>query len=309
MSHRSTAIPKRTRHRASVHSARREKRAATLLLAALLCIAPVAADATTTVPLNTGYNHWLFQPYQVVTNPTSNTPDQYWINIASYLTTNPPIGPSWVLQVPSSAWAQPLPGPPQSHWISAWKTALNPAVPPFQYPAYTIFRKCFCLSPNFKKETATLSFQMRADDNFQVWFNSILNVARPPTPANHWPGAQIVSSLPSAPHWFKAGRNCIYVLLEDTGGHMGFTLSGTFQADGLAEQPALGPAQTFRCPCGDSIQGIQGMADADQHIISEIAHIAEERLASRNGLRLATSFAATPDAQWLSQRTGWWLRE
>lgn len=302
MLHRSTVVLRRTRHRASAHSAPGwEKRAAKLLLVALLCTIPVAAKATTTTPLNTGFNHGIFAPYAPFSGP-GNVADNYWINIASYPTTNPPIGSSWVL--PQGGWAAPF---PNTHWISAWKTSAGPSGLTPQYPAYTIFRKCFCLSPNFKN--ATLSFRMRADDHFQVWFNSILNVAIPPTPSNHWPGAQIASSLPSAPQWFKAGRNCIFVLLEETGGHMGFDLLGSIQADGLSEQPAFGSSQTFGCPCGDSIQGIQGMAEADQRIISDIAHIAEERLASRSGRRLATSVAATPDAQWLSRHSGWWLRD
>lgn len=275
--------------------------AAKLLLAAFLCTVPVAAKATTTTPLNTGYNHGIFAPYAPFSGP-GNVADNYWINIASYPTTNPPIGSSWVL--PQGGWAVPF---PNTHWISAWKTSAGPSGLTPQYPAYTIFRKCFCLSPNFKN--ATLSFRMRADDHFQVWFNSILNVALPPTPSNHWPGATVAASLPSAPSWFKTGRNCIFVLLEETGGHMGFDLLGSIQADGLAEQPAFGPAQTFGCPCGDSIQGTLGVTEADQRIVSDIAHIAEERLASRNGLRLATNVAATPDTQWLSRHSGWWLRD
>ena len=256
-----------------------------LLTAVLLCMSPTFAEATTTVPLNTGYNHGSFVPYPAFTGTgSSNIADNYWINIASYPTTTPPIGVSWVL--PPGGWAPPF---PNSHWISAWKVRPGPATSGalFQYPAYTIFRKCFCLSPNFKN--ASLTFRMRGDDNFQAWFNSILNVALPATPSNHWPAAPIAGSLPSAPQWFKVGRNCLFVLLEDAGGAMGFDLVGSITADGLAEQPAVGPNQTFGCPCPDSIGHPQGSAADEQQTIREIVAVAEERLANRLAMQAAAS--------------------
>src|SRR5687767_10123299 len=97
-------VPRRhTRHHARTRSAtRRAPRATQLLLAALLlCVRPTTAEATTTVPLNTGYNHSPFVLYPPFSSP-GVVADNYWINIASYPTTNPAIGPSWVL--PQGAW-------------------------------------------------------------------------------------------------------------------------------------------------------------------------------------------------------------
>src|ERR1019366_7603074 len=88
-------------------------------------------------------------------------------------------------------------------------------------PGYTIFRKCFCLLPNFTQPT--LSFKIRADDTVQVWFNSQLNVALPPSPGNF--NSTVLTSAPSSPTWFHAGINCIYVLVEDFGGYAGFDLA------------------------------------------------------------------------------------
>jgi len=287
------------RHCAWAHAAaHRATRVARLLLAALPCMVPAAAGAATTVPLNTGYNHQVFWPYAPVTILPSSIADNYWINIASHPTTNPAIGPSWVLPV-APPWAPPF---PQTHWISAWKTFLSPSGTMQSHPAYTIFRKCFCLSPNFKN--ASLSFRVRADDNIQVWFNTILNVALPPTIGNWPPNLQPRASLPSAPNWFRVGRNCIYVLLEDTGGHMGFDMVGSIQADGLAEQPAFGPAQTFACECADSIPHPQGIATDEERVIRDIARIAEARLANRRAIQAATA----TDTQRLSRRQTPWLR-
>lgn len=51
------------------------------------------------VPLNTGYNYSIFNPYPTVTTPISPPParDNYWINIASYPITGAAIGPAWGL--------------------------------------------------------------------------------------------------------------------------------------------------------------------------------------------------------------------
>ncbi|HEX7241085.1 MAG TPA: hypothetical protein VF263_12505 [Longimicrobiaceae bacterium] len=259
------------RTRLSLHSVR----ASALLL--LSVVAP--AGAQTIVPLNTGYNHAVFTPYGPAGIP-SVIKDNYWINIASYPPTAPPVAPSWVLPV-SPSW---VPAFPNTRWIGARNTTSSPPGTSVQNPAYSIFRKCFCLLPNFKN--ASLKFQVRADDQIQVWFNTVLNVALPPTVGN-WSGSPL-SSKPSAPNWFRVGMNCIYVLVEDTGGHMGFDMAGTIQADGLSPLPAFGVDRTFDCPCRDSAQVVQGsgaraqdvrarVADEDQRIVSEIIRIAQER--------------------------------
>jgi hypothetical protein len=246
---------------------------ATLVLGAI----PGAAEGQTTVPLNTGYNHAVFAPYPAAPPvPTlSNVPDNYWINIASYPTTAPPVGPSWVLPA-QAAWAAPLPG---SHWISAWRTPNSPSGASAANPGYTIFRKCFCLLPNYRNPT--LSFRARADNRIQAWFNSITNVALPAAVGNF--NGTPLPSQPSNPNWFRAGRNCLYVLVEDMGGLMGFNLAGTIQADGLLPLPAAGTAQTFGgCQCPGATAGVEvRAADEEQRTLLEIRRVAEERRVNR----------------------------
>jgi hypothetical protein len=244
----------------------------------LLCALDHTTLAATTVPLNTGYDHASFAPYLPVTTVTSNRNDNYWINIASYPPTTPPVASSWVLFIPPAPW---LPAFPASHWISARNAVASPSGTSRETPAYTIFRKCFCLLPNYKN--ATLAFQVRADDTIQVWFNTQLNVALQPTLGN-WNFGTPLSSLPSNANWFRVGKNCIYVLLEDIGGQMGFDLAGTIQADGLAPVPAFGPNQTFDCPCrtgtADQASSLRG-ADDEGRLLRELVKIAEERRLKR----------------------------
>ena len=150
-----------------------------------------------------------------------------------------------------------------------------------QNPAYTIFRKCFCLLPNYKN--ASLSFRVRADDTIQVWVNTQLNVALAPTIGN-WNSPTPWASKPSQPSWFRVGRNCIYVLVEDYHGFMGFDLVGSVQADGLMPLPAAGPQQQFQCPC-ESPTGIASAraraSDEDQAVVQAILALAEKRRAER----------------------------
>jgi hypothetical protein len=155
-------------------------------------------------------------------------------------------------------------------------------------PGYTIFRKCFCLLPNFKN--ASLKFNVRSDDAIQVWFNTQTNVALPPHPGNH-AAATPWSSQASNPKWFRVGRNCIYVLLEDVGGFMGFDLVGTIQAEGLMPLPASGvkPDKEFECPCRgpkviDNRSGSKRAVD-DKEVIRELTRIAEKRRLERAAAR------------------------
>jgi hypothetical protein len=246
------------------------------ILVTLLALSPLTlghlALGQTIVPLNTGYNHAIFAPYPSVTTFTSTINDNYWINIASYPPTNPPVASSWVLQQ-QAPW---LPAFPSTNWISARHTIASPPGTSVDNPAYTIFKKCFCLLPNFKN--ASLSFQVRADDTIQVWFNTQLNKALLPSLGNY--NAAPLQSLPSNPAWFHVGRNCIYVLLEDFGGFMGFDLTGTIQATGLSPLPAFGADQSFDCPCRAAASGAaasKSAADGDQAVVREILRIAEER--------------------------------
>ena len=247
-------------------------------LGALLLFTSATARAATSVPLNTGYNHAFFAPYPAVSTTTSTTSDNYWINITSYPNTSP-VAPaaSWVLKLPTPAWLPPAPG---SHWINSRPTAISPGSQ--QDPGYSIFRKCFCLLPNVRE--AALRFNLRADDNVQVWVNSVLNVAVPPNSGRWNWGAPIVSN-PSQPNWFRAGRNCVYVLVENTSQHMGFTLDGAFVAEGLMPMPAIGPDMKFDCGCNAGVPGPANapanMAVEERAVVDAISAIAKRRAATR----------------------------
>lgn len=252
----------------------------TLAIFALVLLGTFAS-AQTIVPLNTGYDHAIYNPYPAVTIPVSTTQDRYWINIASYPTTSPAVAPAFVLESPLG-WLPPL---PSSSWISATNqvasaTGTNPS-----NPAYTIFRKCFCLLPNYT--APQISFTARADDTLQVWFNSQVNVLLPPQ-AGSFAGPAL-PSLPSNPVWFHVGLNCIYALVEDTFGvQTGFNLAGTIQANGLAPQPALGVNQTFTCPCNTGSQNPfpsnVGVDHDDREVVAALVQIAEERRLSHTRL-------------------------
>ncbi len=153
-----------------------------------------------------------------------------------------PTGPSYVIQ-PSPAWVPPMTG---SHWIGARSTYLSPSAASTAYPAYTIFRKCFCLSEGYKN--ARLTFDVRADDTVQVWLNTQLNQILAPSQGQFWPGSPPVHR--DTDKGFRVGVNCLYVLVEDFGGGMGFDMSGDIYADGLLPAPAKGVEQTFgQCTC------------------------------------------------------------
>ncbi len=240
---------------------------ATVLLASNLTL------ATTTLKLNTGYNHSGFSAYPAVTG----TPDNYWINIASYPTTSPPVGPSFVLNILGTPWLPPF---STTNWIGPRPTAASaPGTSP-DNPAYTIFRKCFCLLPGYKEAKLTIS-RVRADDTIQVWLNSQVNQVIGPSWGNWSWGTPLSGSTKQG---FRVGKNCLYVLVEDFRGHMGFDLLGDVTADGLLPMPAAGTSQSFEpCACR---QGPAGLADRrsvmdvdddDQSVSREIVKIAEAR--------------------------------
>lgn len=246
-----------------------------------------SASAATSVPLNTGYNHHFFEPYPAVP-PTSTTQDNYWIAIASYPPISPNVSPAWVLNITPSPWLSPFPA---TRWVGPRKTVHSPSGTSHFNPAYTLFQKCFCLLPNFKNPE--LSFRVRADDTIQAWVNTQLNVVLAPSPANF--GGSAFPSIPSNPEWFRAGRNCLYILLEDTGGHMGFDLTGTVQADGLATLPGFGPDPTseFDCPCTrsgaepigktDSVEAdrLERAEESDAEVVRQLLEFAEDRRLNR----------------------------
>lgn len=252
-----------------------------IIVLAVSLIAPMVS-AQSSVPLNTGYNYAIYGPYPAVTTAVSTTKDDYWINIASYPPTSPTVGPAFVLQSPSS-WLPPF---PSSNWIGARNTTTSDPSTNLANPAYTIFRKCFCLSAGYSNPQ--ISFRARADDTLQVWLNSQINVLLPPQLGSF--NGPALTSLPSNPAWFHGGLNCVYALVEDTyGGLMGFDLEGTVQAVGLGAQPAFGVNQTFACPCTASSgpNPNDGGAEAnDNRVVAALIEIAEQRRLERlHGLR------------------------
>lgn len=248
------------------------------VLAALLLTSSFAI-ASTTVPLNTGYNHASFGPYAPVTGPSS-TLDLYWINIASFPTTSPPVWPAYVIER-HPFWALAL---LDTNWISARNTWSSAAGVNPENPGYTIFRKCFCLLPGYKD--AKLSFDVRADDTIQVWLNTQVNQVLAPS-WGHFDSAPLHAGTSNG---FRVGKNCVYVLLEDYyGGAMGFDLSGSVSAVGLLPVPAAGTGQSFE-PCACRSQGPVGVAgaasalkaqDDDREMIGEIVKLAEARRATK----------------------------
>lgn len=243
------------------------------------------------VPLNTGYDHSTFSLYP---NPgsISSVQDKYWMNIASYPPTSPNVAPSFAIQKHAS-WQ-----PPQSiiisgftvgsHWISARNTNASAPGTSEQKPSYTIFRKCFCLQPGFKE--AQLKFNVRADDNIQVWLNTQVNQVLAPVFGN--PNGTTPLSA-STKKGFREGRNCLYVLLEDTFfGSMGFNLVGEVSAyGGLVEQPAQGdpPVDSPCCsqPKPGGATGNIGLltrtTDENQQVVQELIKIAEARRLAKGG--------------------------
>lgn len=218
-----------------------------LTMFSLFCA--TSALAQTTVPLHTGYNHAAYSPYTAA-GPTSTVKDDYWINIATYPPVSPPApASSWVLQTPGG-WFAPLPGAapfPGTWWIGARNTSSSDPAVKLDNTGYSIYRKCFCLERAFRNPS--LQLQVRADDNVQVWFNTVTNVVLTPT-SGKWNLSPPLASVPTNPAWFRAGKNCLYVLVEDTAQvRTGFNLAGTIQAVGLMNQPAVGVGQKFPCAC------------------------------------------------------------
>ncbi len=238
-----------------------------LTTAALLAAMPGPAFAGTLV-LNTGYNH----------NNAGLLPigqqDQTWIKIASYEppTTLVTVAPAWVVS-PPTPWIVSS----SAQWLGPRMSAAGTSGTSPSRPAYSIFRKCFCLLDGPGPQVnPTINISVRADDNVHVWLNSVTQTLIAPIAGNHSGGparAYPSQQFPANPQYFRAGRNCIYVLVEDNvappGNFIGFTLIGTVNAPGLMPNPAVGLNGNFG-PCGcpsepNSSEGGHGTATGDQH--------------------------------------------
>ena len=269
-----------------------------LSLSAILTAVSLSSTvlAATDLPLNTGWNHG---PNAVYPNTGAvGNLDQYWINIASYPPLGPPVKPAayygGAANPTPSAWIAALAG--QSHWIgpnpsSSSSSSTNP-----NNPGYSIFRKCFCLQND--ANGVSMNMSVRADDNVQVWFNTVTNNLIGPVAGNYGSSspAHVRNNVVNG---FHPGKNCLYVLVEDTlGGSVGFNLVGNVHANnGMMDEAHYGVDQTISpcaCPAQPHIGGaaaqsagargavaIGGNVDNEQATIQAIVKIAEERLAAR----------------------------
>jgi hypothetical protein len=249
-----------------------------LAVAGILISAPSAGAAP--LVLNTGYDHATSALFAI------GTQDPYWIKIASY---EPPatsvnVNPAWV--IPPGGFATF----PNARWLAPRSSPLSTTGPngtgttPGR-PAYSIFRKCFCLLEGYLNPQ--LAIDLRADDNVQVWLNDVRNTLIAPIngnlgggPPRSYPSQQ----SPANPGFFRTGRNCIYVLVEDNiaGGAIGFTLTGSVSAAGLMPNPAIGPAGNFgRCGCpsepNSADVGPATASDAERETVRAIVQFAEGR--------------------------------
>lgn len=228
----------------------------------------------TTVPLNTGYNYWssaVYTPIPPLFPSPSITKDNYWINIASYPTTAPAIGSSFRID-PVWAW---LPALGLSSWISARNTHASVLGPDGR--AYTIFRKCFCLQPGWSQ--AQISFRARADNTMQLWLNSQLNTLLPPSWGNY--NGPPLTGGTNNQSFFHTGPNCVYAIVEDFGGSMGFDLEGSVTANGLLPAIAQGIDISFSpCSCPTGPGGNQTSATVmaeERRVVEEFVKLAEAR--------------------------------
>ncbi|HEX6375503.1 MAG TPA: hypothetical protein VFZ91_07255 [Allosphingosinicella sp.] len=190
----------------------------------------------TTLPLDTGFDNSNFTYYTV-----NGSPDNYWIKVASSSTMT--ASPGFVIPA-HPAW-QTLPGSipgSQTKWVGPTATGTSPS----GQTTFAIFRKCFCLMPGHKQ--AQMSFKMRGDDGIAVYLNSAGNNIVPYQGGSF--NGPAINGPATAPK-FQTGRNCVYVLVVDTGSVVtGFNLAGTVSAYGLMPVAAAGTGASFRpCTC------------------------------------------------------------
>jgi hypothetical protein len=231
-------------------------------LLALALLGASSAALSQSLPLNTGFNHSTFTTYV-----GTGTPDNYWIKVAA--SASPP-GPAFV--IPHPYWQAPLTLPAsdggfQSTWIGPTPTGASPS----GQISYAIFRKCFCLTPHYTQ--AKLNFKIMGDDIIGVWLNSAGNNILP-VQGGSFNGPAI--SGPTATPKFQTGRNCLYVLVLDTGSVVtGFNLAGTVSAYGLMPMASAGTAASFKpCTC-------EGPATAsEQATINALVKIAKTAVAN-----------------------------
>ena len=172
-------------------------------------------SGSTTLPAGSGDPYW-----EVISDPDPGTSESR---------------PATVI-TPNSAWK---PAQPNSAWISSYPTADND-----QNGKY-VFRRCFCLAPNF--DTPNLTVSLRADDQATVFLNGVQIVA---TPISSFQTAAPTTATVMSQTSFKAGQNCLTVEVNNLSSvAMGLNLTGTMTAAGLT---------VIRPECCDPTGKIQG---------------------------------------------------
>ncbi|MCB0047629.1 MAG: hypothetical protein KDD92_19565, partial [Caldilineaceae bacterium] len=232
-----------------------------LLFSAYFTILP--GEAIAQVLLNTGYDHDVGTTYPAV-GGVSSVQDKFWIKIASYEpnSASAPVDEAFVVQQSGSWW----PAASNSQWIGPRAVVNSAGGVGGDFKGYRIFRKCFCLINAVGNHH--IRFDVRADDNVQVWMNSVLNTLVGPQDGQfRYNDATPISVDVSGEGILQPGRNCLYVLVEDYGGGVAFNLVG--EVSGALATPARGPDMEFGPCCNEVNGGNAQSASAPQPQISE----------------------------------------
>lgn len=216
--------------------------------------------------INTGWNYGTNNIY------ANGQQDNYWIRIASgpaQVTTTP--GLPWSITIPNFNQLPPYNGIFPSTWISGFgSNAASPSGASWITPAYSLFRKCFCM-PQGAVEPRIIG-KVLNDDSIQLWLNLMSNQLLTPNvrPLNNNPPNAY--TLNSNATFFRTGINCLYALVEDTGGLTGFNLSGEIATAGPSPYIAEGITMSFS-PC--SCQTPRGLNPQIKFDVEEKAMIKE----------------------------------
>lgn len=229
--------------------------------AVLISMAGAARAQPQTLLLNTGYDHANNALYAL------GAQDQYWTKIASYEppTTTTPVAAAWVY-ADGSNWrpslsltTTPTVG---SRWIGPRVSRNSSAGTSLSNPAFSMYRKCFSMAQGF--QNGQINIRIVADDIVHVWLNDVNRTLVPQSLGRFQGGTPLINSNTNP--GLKAGRNCIYVLVQDIAGYTGFDLAGTVSATSGAITPLLaannGPPSTVRHDGSGVVGAIVAFAEA-----------------------------------------------
>lgn len=256
------------------------------------------AQAATALDMSTGFNHNSNNLYSTVAGQT----DQFWVRVAASANINPQpntTSSQYAWTTFNGGVNNPAPWLPVSgaRWISVNQTggtiSSNAA-----NPGYAIYRKCFCLAPNASNVSLNIK-ALRADDNVQVWLNSITNSVISPTAGNFGGGAALSANYDNQMAFVRGRKNCVYVLVEDnwiqTGGASGFAMNARVTASsGLWDTAATGLNQESYKPFSDchcdfsggssavgNPQTKQMINESDAEVVASLVKYAEQRRLTR----------------------------